>query len=102
MKTLEHCKSRIARSYGFQDWPHFLNERPWGALYFPLTEAAELYGRYCRFVGYYQGKQHYNEQLEHRIFVVKNTLATIRRCAKSMQRKRFVKHIEEVVTRISL
>lgn len=57
MKTLQDCKDKVARPYGalFEtvayafrgtDLPHKL-----------LDQAAELYGRYMRFVGYLEGKE---------------------------------------------
>lgn len=50
MKTLKDCQNRVAMRFGLNDWGSVKKkERSYMALYFQL--AAELYGRYMRFVG---------------------------------------------------
>lgn len=64
MKTLQDCKDKVARREDFRDWEHLLSVCGMRSTYVPLHQSAELYGRYCRFVEHYQGKQHYNAEME--------------------------------------
>lgn len=47
MKTLQDCKERLAIKKGYRSWADFCI----GEGRFAYEDAAELYGRYCRFVG---------------------------------------------------